>query len=57
MKVKITDLDENRLKAIYKQAQYKKHVSPQERFKIAMNHLEGLRALRYHARRIEAEKI
>jgi len=41
MKVEITDLDENRLKAIFKPAKYKKHVSPQERFKIVMNDLKA----------------
>ncbi|MFX1251675.1 MAG: hypothetical protein ACFFCZ_08695 [Promethearchaeota archaeon] len=58
MKVKIKDLDENRLRAIYKHAQYQKNISPSEQFAIAMNHIEGLRRLRQKAKRIEDhEKI
>ncbi|MHA1974337.1 MAG: hypothetical protein ACTSW1_15160 [Candidatus Hodarchaeales archaeon] len=46
------DIDDERLRAIYKQAEYQKNLSPPERFKIAMEHLEGLRRMKRMAKRV-----
>ncbi|MFX0092955.1 MAG: hypothetical protein ACFFBD_14445 [Candidatus Hodarchaeota archaeon] len=58
MKLKLSDLDETRLRAIFKQAQYNQTIPPEDRIKIVLNHLESLRTLRQRARRVEPnEKI
>ena len=57
MKANFDELDPQRLELIKKQAQYRKTLTFQERFELAMAHLEGLRQLRFKARRIPNEKI
>ena len=57
MRPSITELDETRLKAIIKSAQYQKNFTPSERFARAMEHLESLRQLKMKARRIKTETV
>ena len=55
--MEIEKLDKKRLKAIKLQAQYNMNLSSQDKFKIAMNHIEGLREIKRKAKRINFEKV
>ena len=54
---KFHELDERRLKAIFKQAYYNKTLSASERFRVSMAHLESLLKMKRKARRIHSEKV
>jgi hypothetical protein len=57
MNNKIDELDENRLKAIFKQAYYNRRISSPDLFRTSMAHLESLKLLKQKARRIKPEKV
>ncbi len=57
MNNQINELDEARLKAIFKQAYYNRKISSPDLFKTAMAHLESLKLLKQKARRTKPEKV
>jgi hypothetical protein len=57
MESKVTTSNELRYRSIYKQASYKKNLSPVARFQLAMDHLESLRRMKRKIRRILPEEI
>lgn len=57
MNDKFHELDEDRLKAIFKQAYYNRKISASERIQVSMTQLESLRQLKRKARRSQPEKV
>jgi hypothetical protein len=57
MNNQINELDETRLKAIFKQAYYNRKISSPDLFRISIAHLESLKHLKQKARRIDPEKV